>query len=76
MRPAARPVASDEHAEEGIATQALGQFLVCETTRPLFAHAAADNAGSIRVLEKIGMRPDGEVTFCGDRAQRWVVESI
>jgi RimJ/RimL family protein N-acetyltransferase len=34
-----------------------------------------ENTRSIRVLEKVGMRFDGLVDFCGDRAQRWVVES-
>jgi RimJ/RimL family protein N-acetyltransferase len=29
--------------------------------RPLYASAAADNAGSIRVLEKCGFRRTGEV---------------
>jgi RimJ/RimL family protein N-acetyltransferase len=34
-----------------------------------------ENEASIRVLKKVGMRPDGEVNYCGDRALRWVVES-
>ena len=34
-----------------------------------------ENLASIRVLEKIGMRFDGMIDFCGDRAQRWVAES-
>jgi ribosomal-protein-alanine N-acetyltransferase len=34
-----------------------------------------DNTASIRVLEKVGMHRDGEVEFCGDQAQRWVVEA-
>lgn len=39
----------------GIATHALKEFLArLETTRPLYARAASDNAGSIRVLEKCG----------------------
>lgn len=38
----------------GIATRALKEFLAIETTRPLYARAASDNAGSIRVLEKCG----------------------
>ena len=38
----------------GIATAALGALLRLEDTRPLVAHAVADNAGSIRVLEKCG----------------------
>ena len=39
----------------GIATRALQEFLTTiETTRPLHARAASDNAASIRVLEKCG----------------------
>lgn len=34
-----------------------------------------ENLASIRVLEKIGMRFDGMIDFCGERAQRWAVES-
>ena len=33
------------------------------------------NAASIHVREKNGMHLGGEVDYCGDRAQRWVVES-
>lgn len=43
-----------EHWGKGLATRALAAFLDVETTRPLRAAAAADNAGSIRVLEKCG----------------------
>jgi RimJ/RimL family protein N-acetyltransferase len=39
----------------GIATTALAKFLTRhQTQRPLYARAAADNAASIRVLEKCG----------------------
>jgi RimJ/RimL family protein N-acetyltransferase len=38
----------------GIATAALTAFLLLEETRPLYASAAAQNAGSIRVLQKCG----------------------
>lgn len=38
----------------GLATSALGRFLELETTRPLFARVAADNDGSVRVLDKCG----------------------
>lgn len=44
------------HWGKGIATQALLLFLQMITTRPLYAHAAQDNAGSIRVLQKCGFR--------------------
>ncbi|OQP62228.1 GNAT family N-acetyltransferase [Niastella populi] len=39
---------------QGIATRALNEFLNLEITRPIFGHAAFDNAGSQRVLEKCG----------------------
>jgi len=38
----------------GVATRALEQFLAVVTTRPLYARAAKDNPGSLRVLEKCG----------------------
>ena len=43
-----------EHWGRGIATRALQAFLQLETTRPLYARAASDNAASIRVLTKCG----------------------
>jgi RimJ/RimL family protein N-acetyltransferase len=48
-----------EHWGKGIATRALARFLELERTRPLHAAAAADNAGSIRVLEKCGFERTG-----------------
>lgn len=48
------------HWGKGIATAALGRFLTeVETRRPLHARAAADNAGSLRVLEKCGFARTG-----------------
>ena len=44
----------------GIATRALQEFLHLEATRPLYAHAASDNAASIRVLTKCGFLIVGE----------------
>jgi RimJ/RimL family protein N-acetyltransferase len=38
----------------GVATHALALFLVEEQTRPLYARVAADNHGSLRVLQKCG----------------------
>ncbi|MFE2292848.1 GNAT family N-acetyltransferase [Streptomyces sp. NPDC059452] len=43
-----------KHWGRGIATAALTLLIDGVGTRPLHAHAAADNAGSIRVLEKCG----------------------
>lgn len=44
----------------GIATQAMSEFLKVVTSRPLYAHVAKHNVGSIRVLEKSGF------TLCAD----------
>jgi RimJ/RimL family protein N-acetyltransferase len=46
----------------GVATEALSQFLREVTVRPLYAHVAKDNVGSIRVLEKCGFVGVGEST--------------
>ena len=43
-----------EHWGRGVATAALAAFVAEVTERPLFAHVANTNAGSIRVLEKCG----------------------
>ncbi len=45
---------------KGIATQSLVDFLDLLEERPLYAHAAKDNAASLRVLEKCGFRRSGE----------------
>ena len=42
-----------------IATKALKDFLVIETTRPIFARVAFDNFGSQKVLEKCGFVKTG-----------------
>jgi RimJ/RimL family protein N-acetyltransferase len=42
----------------GVATQALARLVDEVPTRPLYAHVAAHNSGSIRVLEKCGFRRD------------------
>jgi [ribosomal protein S5]-alanine N-acetyltransferase len=39
---------------QGVATKALKMFLDIETERPVFGHAAFDNYGSQKVLEKCG----------------------
>jgi RimJ/RimL family protein N-acetyltransferase len=49
-----------EHWGKGVATMALAAFLGEVTTRPLFARAAKDNLGSIRVLAKCGFAIVGE----------------
>lgn len=49
-----------EHWGKGVATCALTAFLDRVTERPLYAHVARHNIGSIRVLEKCGFRVDRE----------------
>jgi RimJ/RimL family protein N-acetyltransferase len=45
----------------GLATRALSAFLAhANPTRPIYARAAKDNIGSLRVLEKCGFRIIGE----------------
>src|SRR5580765_4704793 len=44
----------------GLATQALMRMLDLFVERPIFARAAADNIGSIRVLEKCGFKIIGK----------------
>lgn len=49
-----------EHWGRGVASRALALFLDVVTERPLYARAAADNVGSLRVLEKCGFGVVGE----------------
>jgi RimJ/RimL family protein N-acetyltransferase len=59
-----------EHWGVGVATAALAAFLDELDTRPLHAHVATHNIGSIRVLEKCGFERTGEPTPAGvDRVQ-------
>lgn len=44
---------------KGIASAALGILLAETAERPLYARAASDNIGSLRVLEKAGFRRIG-----------------
>lgn len=59
----------------GIATRALSEYLALETTRPLFAHVAKHNFGSIRVLKKCGFRIEAEdaVRFGEAEIAEWVM---
>ena len=51
-----------EHWGKGVATSALGMFVDLLGERPLFAHVAKHNLGSIRVLEKCGFEAQSEET--------------
>ncbi len=55
---------------QGIATRALALLLELVPTRPLYARAASDNAGSLRVLQKSGFRAVAtERSFAAGRQQ-------
>ena len=60
----------------GIATKALSEFLAQFRTRPLHAHVARHNTGSIRVLEKCGFARSREESVSsgagGDAIAEWV----
>jgi RimJ/RimL family protein N-acetyltransferase len=57
------------HWGKGIATRALAAFLLKIHGRPLYARAASDNIGSMRVLERNGFSPIGTDTgFAEGRA--------
>jgi RimJ/RimL family protein N-acetyltransferase len=53
---------------KGVATAALTAFLVELDSRPLHAHVAAHNVGSIRVLEKCGFERSRTPRPAGDDA--------
>jgi RimJ/RimL family protein N-acetyltransferase len=59
-----------EHWGKGLATAALESLLRQERVRPLFARAAVDNLGSLRVLAKCGFVAVGEdVGFAEGRGE-------
>jgi RimJ/RimL family protein N-acetyltransferase len=60
----------------GIATESLTQFLRIVTIRPIFARAAKDNLGSIRVLEKNGFTLIGEETGYANARKSEIKEVI
>jgi RimJ/RimL family protein N-acetyltransferase len=66
-----------EHWGKGIATRGLALLLEEISERPLHAHVAKSNAGSIRVLEKNGFKVSGEdrapAPTGGDVVDEWVM---
>jgi RimJ/RimL family protein N-acetyltransferase len=50
---------SATHWGRGVASAALQDLVALEPVRPLHAHTAADNTGSLRVLEKCGFTLTG-----------------
>jgi len=61
---------------QGIATEALSQFLKSETERPLHARVTKSNAGSLRVLQKCGFVIAGEDSYFNDRLGRQIDEHV
>src|SRR5687767_13950541 len=61
---------------KGIATRALRAFLREVTARPVYAHAAAHNVASIRVLEKCGFTISAEDTASLDEPEDGVAEVV
>jgi len=61
---------------QGIATRALAAFLPLVPARPLLAHVAKHNVGSIRVLEKCGFTivREERVTDGGEGIEELVME--
>lgn len=51
-----------DHWGKGVATRSLAAFLRLVSERPLHAHVATHNIGSIRVLEKCGFSLEREET--------------
>lgn len=61
---------------QGVATQALAQFLELVLVRPLYARAASDNLGSLRVLQKAGFTIIGTETSYAPARNAEIEESI
>jgi RimJ/RimL family protein N-acetyltransferase len=60
----------------GIASRALTLFLDMVPTRPLHAHVASDNTGSLRVLQKAGFKIIGTETFFAHARNSQIEETI
>ena len=65
-----------EYWGKGIATQALGDFLQCIETRPLYARVAKHNIASRRVLEKCGSTVSGEDSFYSEAFNKNIEEYV
>lgn len=61
---------------KGATTKALQQFLTIVPERPLYAQAASDNLGSIRVLEKCGFKLIGKERGFANARKMEIEESI
>ena len=65
-----------EHWGKGLASSALRQFLTVVQERPLFAAAAADNAGSLRVLARCGFVVTDNATGFANARRQEIAEVI
>ncbi|MFB4168262.1 GNAT family N-acetyltransferase [Virgibacillus sp. JSM 102003] len=65
-----------EYWGKGIATKALREFLKQVTIRPLYARAAKDNTGSIKVLKRCGFMISGEDSGYANARDKDVEEFI
>lgn len=65
-----------EYWGRGLATRALAAFLQHDCTRPLQAHVAKHNLGSVRVLEKCGFQRVGAETGFSQYLQKDVEEWV
>jgi RimJ/RimL family protein N-acetyltransferase len=63
-----------EHWGKGVASRALAEFVRELPTRPLYAHVATSNRGSIRVLERNGFERAGEARLTEDGVEELVFE--
>ncbi|WP_433353730.1 GNAT family N-acetyltransferase [Microtetraspora malaysiensis] len=61
---------------QGVAGQALAQLLELVSVRPLYARAASDNLGSLRVLQKAGFTIIGTETSYAPARSAEIEESI
>lgn len=59
----------------GVGTVALGQFLLREANRPLYADPFAENTASVRLLEKHGFRRSGTVRHGEDEHTMLVLDT-
>jgi RimJ/RimL family protein N-acetyltransferase len=64
------------HWGQGIASRALALFLDTVPVRPLFARAASDNMGSLKVLQKTGFAIIGTETSYANARDTEIEETI
>jgi len=58
---------------KGVATHTLAAFLGIVTARPLYAHVAKHNIGTLRVLEKCAFMICGEERIPGEEVEEFIL---